>query len=682
MDIQGATNSSLALTAVGAEHEGLYTVLVGNTQGVVESPPAKLALREAHVTGQWDFEHGDLRATVGADLEYLADTSVLCSFSPADINGGQARVLAFGGNSSSQGFQMRHGAAPNAGGEFVNRYTLLMDVMYPEASGGPLRSLFQTDPFNHSDNDAEFYMASQAALPNEGAIGAEGQYHGHLFPGKWHRIAFAVDLAAPAGRELTKYIDGVHVGTQALSGGLDGRYALGPTALLLTSGLRTNGFTQPCFLNSIQFVDTWLPPETIAAMGGAVSSGLPPGRGAIRIAPSLSEGFLRLSWGGIDGLFEVQTAGSLGSADWRVIAGPSSNRSVTLQLLEEAAFYRVRRATADLQVGPLPERVQVLPSKQLLRAPGRQVQFAGRPVDLVISPDSRTVYLKNINSLVVVDVDSWTVRQDLNYPAGGASLHGIAVTRDGSRVYVTGANNELYEWLVNTNGGVSFARTIAMPAGSYPCGLSLSSSGDRAFVCLFLANQLAVVNLPSGTIRSLIRVGIAPWDVVVSPDETTAWVSDWGGRYPGAGDLRALSGGTQVVVDDRGVGASGVVSAVNLVTAIETVQVPTGLHPSDLVLSPDGGTLYVANANSDTVTIIDTHNQQVKETVLVRPDAGLPYGSAVTGLALGGDGKTLYAAVGGNNSVAVIDLAGGSVNASVVQGFIPTDSLPRSSGGG
>ena len=60
---------------------------------------------------------------------------------------------------------MRHGAKPNGGGHFVNQYTLLMDVMFPAASSGQWRALFQTDPFNHDGNDAEFYVGNDSFGP-------------------------------------------------------------------------------------------------------------------------------------------------------------------------------------------------------------------------------------------------------------------------------------------------------------------------------------------------------------------------------------------------------------------------------------------------------------------------------------------------------------------------------------
>jgi len=122
---------------------------------------------------------------------------------------------------------MRHGAKPNGGGHFINQYTLIMDIMFPAQSSGHWRALFQSDPFNHDGNSAEFFVGGASTLPDPNGIGAEGQYDGSLAPGLWYRIAFAVDLTAPPGQQLIKYINGVKVGSQSLVDGIDGRYALG-----------------------------------------------------------------------------------------------------------------------------------------------------------------------------------------------------------------------------------------------------------------------------------------------------------------------------------------------------------------------------------------------------------------------------------------------------------------------
>src|ERR1700760_538352 len=70
------------------------------------------------ITGQWDFKLGDLRATTGADLQYLNDTANITTFPVMPISGKNTAVMAFGANSVNQGFYMRHGADPNGGGQF------------------------------------------------------------------------------------------------------------------------------------------------------------------------------------------------------------------------------------------------------------------------------------------------------------------------------------------------------------------------------------------------------------------------------------------------------------------------------------------------------------------------------------------------------------------------------------
>src|SRR5206468_11185828 len=96
------------------------------------------------------------------------------------------------------------------------------------------------------------------------------------------------------------------------------------------------------------------------------------------------------------------------------------------------------------------------------------------------------------------------------------------------------------------------------------------------------------------------------------------------------------------------------------------------LHPAGLAMTRDGATLYVANANSDTVSVIDTAAREVRETIPVRPDPALLFGSASNALALSPDEKTLYVANGGNNAVAVVNLG----QKSTLAGFIPAGWYP------
>jgi YVTN family beta-propeller protein len=324
----------------------------------------------------------------------------------------------------------------------------------------------------------------------------------------------------------------------------------------------------------------------------------------------------------------------------------------------------------------------ILPTYQRIRPAGRSLLFAGRPVDLALSPDGAALYAKSDRGLLVIDARAWALRQELRFPAGGGSMHGIAVSQGiPRRVYVTTAQNELWEAGVDATGRATWGRKIVLPGpggqgASHPCGIALSADETTAYVCLSRNNSLAVVDLVSGKPRAEITVGVAPFDVALAPDGHTTYVSDWGGRHPRKGERSAPSSGTDTVVDERGVGASGAVSVVDLVHNREQAEIETGLHPSDLELSRNGRRLYVANANSDTVSVIDTRARRVIETVLARPVPALPFGSAPDAVALAPNGRNLYVASAGSNAIMVIALRGPGRQRSRVLGSIPTAWYP------
>jgi YVTN family beta-propeller protein len=313
----------------------------------------------------------------------------------------------------------------------------------------------------------------------------------------------------------------------------------------------------------------------------------------------------------------------------------------------------------------------VVATGQTVRPAGEVVEFSGRPVDLALSPDGETVFVKNLKGIVILDVKSWRIRQELPYDQGG-SMHGIAVSRDGRRVYLTMASGGLVQAIIDDNGKARWGRAVDMPKHSFPCGFALSADERWAYVALCINNSVAIVDLAAGKVAAEVKVGVAPFDVALSPDGSTAYVSNWGGRAPGLLDRKAKGAGADTLVDERGIPCSGTVSRIDLAKRKVVAQADVGLHPSGLARTADGSRLYVANANSDTVSVIDTKNFRVVETVPVRPDEALPFGSITCGLALGKDEHTLFAANGGNNAVAVIALG----QKSDVKGFIPAGWFP------
>src|SRR5262249_15584347 len=98
-----------------------------------------------------------------------------------------------------------------------------------------------------------------------------------------------------------------------------------------------------------------------------------------------------------------------------------------------------------------------------------------------------------------------------------------------------------------------------------------------------------------------------------------------------------------------------------------------------LAMSPGGDRLYVTNANSDTVSVINTVSDTVTKTLHVGasgPDRKPLLGSAPNAIAASPDGQTLFVANGAQNAIAVVD-ADGSGDAAV-RGLIPTGWYPVS----
>jgi hypothetical protein len=316
-NLPGRTSQVLGFSPVRPSDAGPYDVVVSNSGGSVTSaaPAAVISVINpaVFVKGQWDFNSSNLVATYGSDLQYFdagvqTDTSfgTTTAFGLPDINGQPATVMHFNPSAVPWGgYQMLHGAAPNGGGAYVNQYTLVYDIYLPIIGR---RSLLQTDTGNTSDGDL--------FIRPDGGIGITGIYDGNVTANEWHRVAVAIDLASQPP-VLAKFIDGVKVGNQ--TGGLsavDGRFSLGPLALLFAD---QDGDTGETYVNSVQFSNGRRPDAFIAALGGPSASKIP---GAITAI--VQAGSVKIRWtGGVP----LQGADVI-TGPWSTVIGATSPYTV------------------------------------------------------------------------------------------------------------------------------------------------------------------------------------------------------------------------------------------------------------------------------------------------------------------------------------------------------------------
>jgi YVTN family beta-propeller protein len=210
-------------------------------------------------------------------------------------------------------------------------------------------------------------------------------------------------------------------------------------------------------------------------------------------------------------------------------------------------------------------------------------------------------------------------------------------------------------------------------------GVAVGGNGDHrlAVVALTFNDEAAVVDLATGKSKK-IRTGIAPFGAVINRTGSVAFVSNWGGRFPRAGDRTAKTGvhegADDVVTDQRGIASTGTVSQIDLHSGTVTAEIPVGLHPTSLAWDETRNRLYVANSNTDTISVIDTTTNRVVETISVQPFEKRAAGVAPEALVLSPDGTRLYAACAGINAVAVI--AVGATGGNKIEGLIPTGWYP------
>ena len=320
-----------------------------------------------------------------------------------------------------------------------------------------------------------------------------------------------------------------------------------------------------------------------------------------------------------------------------------------------------------------PERVdeKLLVTYQRLDPAGWSVQVAGRPVDIALSEDGKHLWVKDNTGLRLIQVDGWREVASIA-SEGGASLTGLELY--GHNALFTNAENSVHEFAFE-GGKIVKKRSISVPGPggkgtSFPCGISTGLFDGIAYVCASRNNSLAVIDLRSGAVRKEIPVGVAPYDVVTTGG--MAVVSNQGGRRPGSGARTAPSAGTETEVDERGVAKTGTVSVIDLFHEKVIKEIEVGLQPSGLV---NGGQwVAVANANSDSVTVISTDDWSVLSTFLVKPDERLPFGSMPNALAVSGDGRTMFVALAGNNAIAIVDMT--NPRSPLVKGFVPTGWYP------
>jgi len=317
----------------------------------------------------------------------------------------------------------------------------------------------------------------------------------------------------------------------------------------------------------------------------------------------------------------------------------------------------------------------LVPSNQVLKPAGFQVYVPGRPVDLVYLPAKGLLAVKNRGTLDLINLYNRTILQSLSIP-GGTSFKGIYYSEKTQCIYVTDARNRIHIAKLDASNIMKWRNPILLPkpevgGNPFPGGMAFTNDESKILVALSRNNSIAVINAADTSIIE-IPVGVAPYDILLKTS-TKAYVSNWGGRHPKEGESSYNSSGTQVLVDaETGIANNGTVSVINLSHNKQEKLIEVGLHPSGMAFSQDKSLLFVACANSDIISVIDTEKDEVINEIPVRMNHNLPFGSSPNAITLSPDGETIYVANGTDNAICVLE----ADEPFQLKGYIPTGWYP------
>ncbi len=332
-------------------------------------------------------------------------------------------------------------------------------------------------------------------------------------------------------------------------------------------------------------------------------------------------------------------------------------------------------------VGRLAKNRYLTPTNQILTPAGRQVELPlMRPQALALSPDGKLLAAAGkIPFLATIDPASGALLTKIAFapeqqveapdpttkpgtePGSQLSFTGLVFSRDGARIYLSNVAGNIKVFAVDKKHQVTALTTFAVPEArtskrktEIPAGLAVSPDGKRLYIVGNLGNKLHELDAESGKVLRSWNTGVAPYGVALAAGK--AYVSNSGGRVPGAADLTAPAGrGTTVRVDPvRYIANEGSVTVIDLAANKVKAELLVELHAAAIEASPNGRYVVVANTGSDTLSVIDTKTDQIAEKIWARQTPADLFGAQPNALAFDRAGKHLYVCNGTQNAVAVI----------------------------
>jgi YVTN family beta-propeller protein len=353
----------------------------------------------------------------------------------------------------------------------------------------------------------------------------------------------------------------------------------------------------------------------------------------------------------------------------------------------------------DNQVGTqYPDGLQVSDDQILNPIGDRLVTQFGKFMGSTVSPDGRFLAATSADKPVVLQIFDlqaykliWTVGSNSAnnevLSDGTVGQEGPTYSPDGKFLWLP-EKDAVTRFPVNPDGTLGTPARFSLPTvGTHLSGngrtptpdsalvgqMTYSPDGSTLYAALNGQNTVVALDPTTGAVEQTWNVGIAPRELAFVGNKL--YVSDEGGRQAQPGDTTMDSYGTAVPANGYlGTSTTGEVSVIDPANPSAPVgEIAVGLHPTAMYVR--GNALFVANTNSDTVSIIDTTTDKVVQTIDTRPWPESNVGYAPDSIAMTQDGHLLVT-LGRANAVAVYQYDGTPEDPVSYIGLLPTDYYP------
>jgi DNA-binding beta-propeller fold protein YncE len=294
----------------------------------------------------------------------------------------------------------------------------------------------------------------------------------------------------------------------------------------------------------------------------------------------------------------------------------------------------------------------MLPNGWSLTPVGKSIQLGDLPLNIAVSKSKKYIAVTNngqsTQSLQLIDVKNEKRLDSIDIPE---SWLGLKFSADEKYLYASGGNdNRILKYAIINNKLVlndSIKLGTKWPTKISPAGLEIDDARHLMYVVTKENDSLYIINLLTKKTIHKYRLGGEGYTCLLSNNKKELYITCWGC-------------GKVLIFDTQLRKFTGAIAV--------------GSNPNDFVITKDNHYLFVANANDNSVSVVDLTKRKTIETLnaALFPDA--PPGSTTNGVAWSADEKTLYVANADNNCLAVFDVSDPGNSKS--KGFIPVGWYP------